>query len=879
MHFPTETVKASALLPDLDKYKGPPLEFGRMEATASDPDVAQQFGMTVGKPDAGQVNALATLNIRGERSVTCRGDFDRHPSLGPLPKGAPPVCEYFRHLPDALERAAELDAQYGRNPDLENMPMYGVVFSFKDPFDTKDMRSTGGGDARYDIDFPARDHVLVEQLRNKGAIIFAKAVNTEYNGRPDDPGGRHKPDKVLPSTLGYQRSTWGGNPSNPYDTTRAASLGSSSGSGVSVSTNMVMCSLGEETRASCRGPANHNAVALILPHKALLGFDGGAIGADIYVDRSGILARTIGDCAKVLDALKDPVEGYYDPRDPFTAVPRSSVLDTQYASHAQASGVAGSLKGIRIGVIRESMVARPGLMTEVPIVTAAAAEIKTVLGGKLGATLVESSDPLWKEDTDIEQMKVDHRTALARLVPVFMPDILYRLTPEGQPVFKEFAAAIVPTEFEPGKIFGSGKMKPIDYMLELSEGRIAPPSNLDLGTVQHQAPQMAFRFHINQYLSRRAADWKAKGFTETLCDFTALNARSKFWGDDQRASFLNWDDVTDMRNPTGERQSVNERIMLRELLRRADMMVMLENHLDVLVRLHTPWPPGKIGGAGQGLRNNLTLESLSGPNAGLTEVLIPAGFVTTVYDPVYQLSADGMRYLHVPSSEPTRLAEPGLPFSLVFRAEPGKEDVLLHVASTYEAASKRRIPPPAFGPLPVEQSAPFGLACRDDSTCDHRSSVAIPSDLSPRTPPTPRSANGSRRNGRQRSSLACHGQHSIPRRAGLNPICRCPILSFQVSPKNSRSSPSSCRRRRNICAKRHLIAWPRAASNSPRNIAIRSRASRRKLACPATWCSRSGRARPTMAATSCRSMRSARWRRRVTPASARNFSRTNSCTR
>ena len=164
LHFPTETVKASAVLPDLDKYKGPPLEFGRMEATASDPDVVQQFGMTVGKPDAGQVNALATLNIRGERSVTCRGDFDRHPSLGPLPKGAPPVCEYFRHLPDALERAAELDAQYGRNPDLEKMPMYGVVFSFKDPFDTKDMRSTGGGDARYDIDFPARDHLLVEQL-------------------------------------------------------------------------------------------------------------------------------------------------------------------------------------------------------------------------------------------------------------------------------------------------------------------------------------------------------------------------------------------------------------------------------------------------------------------------------------------------------------------------------------------------------------------------------------------------------------------------------------------------------------------------------------------------------------------------------------------
>ena len=128
------------------------------------------------------------------------------------------------------------------------MPTYAVVFSFKDPFDTKDMRTTAGGDARYDIDFPARDHVLVDQLRRKGAIIFAKAVNTEYNGRAGDPGGRSKPAKVLPSVLGYQRSTWAGNPSNPYDTTRSASLGSSSGSALSVSVNMVIASLGEETR-------------------------------------------------------------------------------------------------------------------------------------------------------------------------------------------------------------------------------------------------------------------------------------------------------------------------------------------------------------------------------------------------------------------------------------------------------------------------------------------------------------------------------------------------------------------------------------------------------------------------------------------------------
>ncbi len=701
--FPTKTLKAADVFPDFNAYKGPPLEFGRMEATASDPSVQQQFGMIVGIPDAEGVNALATINIRGERSAVCRGDFDRHPDDGPLPPGAPAVCEIFRRQPDALETAAMLDAKYGTNPPLDEMPLYGVCFSFKDAFDTKDMRSTGGADAAYDMDAPARDHILVDQLRKKGAIIFAKAVMTEYNGRAGDPGGRNKPEKVLPSVLGYQRSTWGGNPSNAYDTTRSASLGSSSGSALSVSMNLCMASLGEETRASCRGPSNHSSVALILPHKALLGFDGGAIGADIHVDRSGIHARSIVDAAKILDALKDPVEGYYDPRDPFTTVPRSSVLK-DYAVHARETGAPGSLAGMRLGVIRESMVYPRGSKTEEPIVTAAAREIKTVLGAHLGATLIESTDPLWERDRDLDVMTVDFRTAFARLVPVFMPELLFRLLPDGTPVFKDFAAAIEPTEFMPGKVFGTGTMAPIDYMVEMAEGRIAPPSNLDIGTTQNQAVSPAFRFHIPQYLTRRAADWAALGFEERLKDFPSLNARSKFWGDDQRAAFKNWEELRDMRNPLGQRQGVTERIMLRELLRRADMMVIYENKLDCFVRLHTPFPPAKIGGAPQPSVNapgmikdqNLRGESFQGPNGGLTEILIPAGYVRTVYDPVFKLSDDGTQFVSVLSDEPTTIPEPGMPFSLVFRCEPGNEDTILRVASAYEAASKRRVPPPRF---------------------------------------------------------------------------------------------------------------------------------------------------------------------------------------
>jgi Asp-tRNA(Asn)/Glu-tRNA(Gln) amidotransferase A subunit family amidase len=589
--------------------------------------------------------------------------------------------------------------------------MYCVVFSFKDSYDVKDMRSTGGADASYDIDFPARDQTLVGELREKGAIIYAKTANTEYNGRPvpsirggsGGERGTNRPTKVFVSVQGYQRSTWAGNPSDVYDTTRAASLGSSSGSGVSVSANLVTCSICEETSMSCRGPSNHNSVALILPHKSLISFLGGSIGADIYLDRAGIMCRTVKDAAKVLDALKDPANGYYDPRDIFTTVPRSSVLDKPYVASAASSGARGSLRGMRIGIIRESMLTFPGIKADEPISQAADKEIKAILGDYLGATLVESVDPLWPADPSLKKLNPSYTQALAQLVPVFFPDILYRLTRDGQPQFPEFAAKIKPTEFAPGKMLGSGTMKPIDYMLDLAEGRVPIPKNLNIRAIEEEIEPNAFTFHFNQYASRRAADWKERGFTETLIDFPALNARSKFWGDDQRAAFKNWEEMQDMRNALGERQGIDEHIMMRELLRRVEMKVIYENHLDAVVRVHYSLPPGKIGLAGQSeppgdIRGELRM----GPFAGVTEVLIPAGYVRTVYDPVFVLSADKKRYVPTNNNAPTTLPAPGLPFSLVFRAEPGKEDIILKIASAYEAASKRRVPPPDFGSLPGE---------------------------------------------------------------------------------------------------------------------------------------------------------------------------------
>ena len=169
---------------------------------------------------------------------------------------------------------------------------------------------------------------------------------------------------------------------------------------------------------------------------------------------------------------------------------------------------------------------------------------------------------------------------------------------------------------------------------------------------------------------------------------------------DQRAAFLNWQETSDPRNPLGGRQGVDERIMLRELLRRVDMMVLHENKLEALVRVHTVLPPARIGYPEEpGLARHYFFESFHGPNAGLTEILVPAGYVNEVCDAEFALAEDGQSYKAKPGTSLQKVDGEGLPFSLVFRGEIGREAELLKLASAYEKVSCRRRPPPKFGPL------------------------------------------------------------------------------------------------------------------------------------------------------------------------------------
>ena len=673
LRFPTATVPVSSVLPNVDQYAGMPLDLGRMEPTMSDPTVQAQFGMVVGIPNAGQLNALSTLNLRGERSVTCKGACDAHPSSGALPADCPAVCDAFRQHPDALERAAQLDAQYGDNPDLVGSPMYCIPMAFKDVYNTKDMRTTTAADINFAMDAPAADSTIVARLRTKGAIIYAKANATEFNGGIGNPGG---PATATSRYLGYsERSTWGGQGCNPYDTERSP-RGSSTGSGVSVAANLVTCAFCEQTGGSCKGPASRNAVVSLLTTKGLISY-GGAVGSNPLVDRAGINCRTVRDAALVLDALKDPELGYFDPRDIYTAVPGALVSTEPYASFAVNEDPSDSdekrLSGMRIGIVREYMVKHT--LNDGAISDQIDNEIKTVLRDQLGANLVESVDPLYPDDPTVPNMEYTFQDALAEILPIHMPEYFSKTTDAGA---LEFAV--------PGHDVTTKR-----YLVRVGEGKAPLSPNLNLRRLTLAPPTRSFAFHIDQYLDRRG--------DERVTDMVSLNANTKYFSDAARAGSENWAAVDDVRSDGNA-----ERLKMREVMRLVLVKVMRENGLDVLVNPENTVPHQKLGGPSEPTING---RSASGATQtitallGVPEIVVPAGLNQVVYEPRFVLNAARNAYNAVTGDERALLDTP-LPISMMFWAGPGAEAAVLKAASTYEAATKHRVPPPAFSPLPGE---------------------------------------------------------------------------------------------------------------------------------------------------------------------------------
>lgn len=667
--YPTQTFPISSVLPNYSDYKGLPMELGRMEPTISDPGVQQQWGMRVGIPNAGQLNALETLNIRGERSVTCKGDFDRHPSAGPLPAGAPKECEAFRKQPDAVERAAELDKQYGKNPDLAKMPMYCTVMTFKNWYDSKDMRGTGGNDVNFAMDVPKVDSPDIAELRAKGAIIYAVATADNVTGASSQ-SGPAKPKTAMPfGNMKYAQ--WGGQPCNPYDTTREP-RGTSGGSGVSVSANLAACSICEQGSASCKGPASRNGVVNLLTTKGIL-MDGG-IGSKNPGDRAGIHCRTVPDAVAVLDAIKG-----YKKDDMFTSIPQLLIPKEPYTSFLIGDKDVKNkpLKGTRVAIVREFMVKHT--KNDVAISDQIDKEIKSVLRDKLGAEIVESVDPMYQDDPAVPNLKYTFQDAFAEIMPHNAPEYFWQKTPDGK---LEFAV--------PG-----WDVTTVDYAVALAMHKAPLSPKLNLRRISARLGNPRSPYVINKYLAERG--------DSRVTDWKAWVANAKFENDEARASAENA--IAD-QDPRAEPDSISY-LKMQSVLRMVILKVMYENDIDVFVNPEQTTAPYKLGFAGEPEVNDrpqISCCTAFTALGGMPEMDVPAGFTTISYDPQYVLSPDQKTYLEVTGTVASEM--PPMPISMMFWAGPGSDASVIKAASAYESATHHRRPPPAFGPVTKKGSTP-----------------------------------------------------------------------------------------------------------------------------------------------------------------------------
>ena len=208
--------------------------------------------------------------------------------------------------PNALAEARALDA--ARHPGIARSPLYGIPVLLKDNVDTADLPTTAGSVALAGS-IPPDDAFITRKLREAGAIILGKATLTEFanfltNGMP----------------TGY--SSLGGYGFNPYDPRELpggdgrpvlATGGSSSGSGIAVSANLVAVAVGTETSGSILSPASGNMAVGIKPTVGLISRDG-IIPITADQDTAGPITRTVTDAAILLGVLAghDPTDAATD---------------------------------------------------------------------------------------------------------------------------------------------------------------------------------------------------------------------------------------------------------------------------------------------------------------------------------------------------------------------------------------------------------------------------------------------------------------------------------------------------------------------------------------------------------------------------------------
>jgi Asp-tRNA(Asn)/Glu-tRNA(Gln) amidotransferase A subunit family amidase len=194
---------------------------------------------------------------------------------------------------EADDRDRELKAGRSRGP------LHGLPYGLKDLFDTKDIRTTWGGEPWRDR-IATRDAVVVERLRAAGAVLLAKTSC---------------------GAIAYGDIWFGGRTRNPWNAEEGSS-GSSAGSAASVADGLCSFAIGTETMGSIVSPSARCGTVGLRPTFGRVARTGG-MALCWSLDKVGAIARSARDAGLVVAAINGADDG--DPGSialPFARTPR-----------------------------------------------------------------------------------------------------------------------------------------------------------------------------------------------------------------------------------------------------------------------------------------------------------------------------------------------------------------------------------------------------------------------------------------------------------------------------------------------------------------------------------------------------------------------------
>ncbi len=266
----------------------------------------------------------------------------------------PILHSFITLLPEqALKEAegAEREIESGRYRG----PLHGIPIGLKDIFYVSGIRNTAGSKI-FDQFVPAYDSAVALKLKKAGAILLGKLNLHQFaygpTGENPDYGDMH----------------------NPWDAERIAG-GSSGGSASATASGQCGLAMGTDTGGSIRIPSALCGLVGLKPTYGRVSRYG-MIPLSWSQDHAGPIARTVEDCALVMNAIAG-----YDSHDASTrkrAVPDFTASLTE------------KIEGLRVGVPKE--VFEDPVDSEVENAVRRAIELL----GKLGATIQEIRWPMYE---------------------------------------------------------------------------------------------------------------------------------------------------------------------------------------------------------------------------------------------------------------------------------------------------------------------------------------------------------------------------------------------------------------------------------------------------------------------------------------------------